>query len=285
MQATFINDEYSQDPISAIKFARDSGLSCLELRSMWGKRNICDLSSTELSHLKQLLSDSGIAACVIDTFAFKRPFGTVEDRQADLDLADKAADIAAFLGAGSIRVFAFWADTAPAFPVIASEIRSAADRVRDRGVHVLVENGTFSSVGQGSNLAELLKEINDPIVSGLWDPGNVINGGWPESVEDGLAALVGQISHVHIKNPHVGTPGEYRFGPMTGGTIDWARQISTLHESGYDGLLSLETHWRQDRVLCGRDTFDFPNGYGFSDGGEKSTAEMLGELTDLLKRH
>jgi sugar phosphate isomerase/epimerase len=281
MRSTFITDEYSQDLVSAVRFATEVKLDCLELRSLWG-RNVSALSQDDLSLARSILNSAGLDVCVVDTFVFKRGFGSPQDRQRDLALADRAADIAAFLGASAIRIFAFWSDGAPEIPVVADEIRRVAQVTRDRGIRLFVENGTFSAVGEGSTLAELLRMIDDSRVCALWDPGNVINGGWPESVDVGVRALAGLIGHVHVKNPHVGSPGQFAFGPIAGGVIDWHAQIAALRESRYKGLLSVETHWREGRVIKGRRALDFPEGGAFSEGGATPTAYMIQELTEHL---
>lgn len=281
MQVSFITDEYAQDLEAALIFAARSGMAKIELRSLWG-RNCLALEPAEIDRAEALLRAYGIGVTGLGTFVFKGRYGDAELRRGGRESARRAADLAARLGADFIRIFAFWRDEAPAPEIVAGEIDVIAAITAQAGVDVLVENGTFSTVGQGSDLARLLDLVGRPDVGALWDPGNVLNGGWPESIDTGVRALASRIRHVHVKNPHRQTDGSLRYGELPGGEIHWADHIATLAALGYDGVLSLETHWRTNRALIGRAALDFPEGEGFSSGGEGATALMALQLQQLL---
>lgn len=282
MQPSFITDEYSQDLASAIRFAQVEDLHGVELRSLWGYESVAELPPDKLHDACSQLADVGLAVVVVDSFVFKAAYSTPRARAQEVAVAERVADAAVILGAPAVRIFAFWHEGAPDLPAVAEEVWRVAEVLSQRGLQVWVENGTFSTVGCGAALARLIALVNRPDVRALWDAGNVVNGGWPMGAQAGLQALAGHVAHVHVKNPRAGAPGSMTFGSLQGGLVDWAQQIATLRAQGFSGTLSLETHWRSNIVLRGRDIFDFPGGYAFSQGGETATTLMMHELKALL---
>lgn len=280
MKATFISDEFSQDFAACLDFADVLRLDSVELRSVEGS-SIDELSDDAAHRLHAMSSDRGIQICGLDTFCFKHEYGANQNLDS-LAKLDRAADLACILGAPWLRIFAFWRQEELEFDAIRDAVLEAARIVGQRPVRLLIENGTFSAVGSGAKLADLLDMVDLPQVGALWDPANVVNGDWPEMVDDGLARLRRHLVHVHVKNPQVGEPGSMVFGPLGSGIIDWAKHLRRCAELGYDGYLSLETHWRSTRTLAGRAQLDFPRGHDFSDGAEIATRETMAELIDLI---
>jgi len=75
-----------------------------------------------------------------------------------------------------------------------------------------------------------------------WDPANALVAG-ENPFPDGYRRLPpDRIVHVHAKDCHVQgyTP---EWGPLGTLAIDWKGQISALRHDGYQGHVSLETHW------------------------------------------
>ena len=280
MKATFISDEFSQDFAACLDFADTLGLDSLELRSVEGS-SIDELTDDATHQLRAMSSDRDIQICGVDTFCFKHQY---EARQNCDSLAklDRAADLACILGAPWLRIFAFWRQDELDLAAIRDAVLDAARIVGQRPVRLLIENGTFSAVGSGARLADLLDMVDLPQVGALWDPANVVNGYWPETVDDGLACLRRHLVHIHVKNPQSGEPGSMAFGPLRAGIIDWPKHLKRCADLSYDGYLSLETHWRSARTLAGRAQLDFPGGHDFSDGAEIATRDTMAELIDLI---
>ena len=281
MDASFITDEYAQSLEDALRFAQRSSIRAVELRSIWGS-NCARLTAAQTRHARELAVDAGVTISGLDTFVFKGAWDDVAMRTESLNLAKQALETAQALNARFIRVFAFWRERAPDAQAVADELRAICCLADPFEVNVLVENGTFSTVGEGGALARLLDLIAHRRAAALWDPANVLNGGWSEPIATGARALGPHIRHVHVKNPHAGTPGRLGYGPLKGGMIDWPEHLRLLASLGYYGDLSLETHWRTGRALTGRDALDFPEGERFSAGGSQPTASMLVELRELL---
>jgi L-ribulose-5-phosphate 3-epimerase len=92
----------------------------------------------------------------------------------------------------------------------------------------------------------------------LWDPANAsILGEVP--FPDGYSTLpADRIVHVHAKDCHV-QDRKPTWGPVGEMGIDWRGQLQALSRDGYNGWISLETHWTgpsgdkfEASTICGR---------------------------------
>jgi sugar phosphate isomerase/epimerase len=282
MHVSFITDEYSQDIGAALQFASENGIPRVELRSLWGK-NCLALSSDECRALQELLTvHSAVKISGLDTFIFKGSWADPGILANGLSMAERACELAQLLGARFIRIFAFWKDAAPSLGHVATQIGHIGRMAQQCGLKILVENGTFSSVGTGGLLKALLTQVGQCNVQALWDAGNVINGGWNESIEEGARQLGPLIGHVHVKAPYRNSVGRICYGKLLGGLINWPGHISLLDELQFNGDLSIETHWRIGRELDGRTVLDYPEGEAFSKGGAEATRLMVAELGQVL---
>ena len=92
----------------------------------------------------------------------------------------------------------------------------------------------------------------------VWDPANALVAGetpFPEGYEK---IAPGRIVHVHAKDCHV-TNHKPAFCAVGEGAVDWRGQIDALVSDGYQGWVSLETHWQgpdgnkhEGSLICGR---------------------------------
>jgi len=66
---------------------------------------------------------------------------------------------------------------------------------------------------------------------------------------NGYEAMKGLFSHMHIKDVRKNTAtGKKEWAAVGEGIIDWKGQMQALRKDGYDGTMSLETHYlRADR--------------------------------------
>jgi sugar phosphate isomerase/epimerase len=97
-------------------------------------------------------------------------------------------------------------------------------------------------------MGHLLKDIHSPALRGNWDPGNAA---MLDEVPfpNGYEAMKGLFSHMHIKDVRKNTAtGRKEWAAVGEGIIDWKGQMQALRKDGYDGTMSLETHYlRADR--------------------------------------
>ena len=69
--------------------------------------------------------------------------------------------------------------------------------------------------------------------------------------------------------------------PVGIGQIDWRAHLLALRQCGYQGMLSLETHWRLQKL--DESLLHLPAGYSFSNGGEPASRVCLHNLRALVE--
>jgi sugar phosphate isomerase/epimerase len=133
-------------------------------------------------------------------------------------------------------------------------------------------------------VAEFLTTVDHPRLRAIWDPGNEAaeaeaGGAFPVGYE----TLKPWIVHVQLKDmkrrPN-GTVESVQFGT---GDIDYIGQLKALKRDGYQGYLSLETHWRLRHEIP-HDLVRQPKGSAFSHGGAEATRQCLATLREMLQQ-
>jgi sugar phosphate isomerase/epimerase len=253
-----ITDEYSPDLSTALEPMAETGMTGAELRVLWGK-NIMDLSPEELERAKELITGKGmqvisiaspILKCVLpgapdvdprfqhDIFASKHTF---EDQPR---LAERAFDIAEHMGAKIIRVFSYWRTVEPekCFRAIKDALTELAEKASRRNLIIGLENEHACNIATGAESAKILAAVDHPNLKLVWDPANALCSG-ENPFPDGYRKLpINRIVHVHTKDCHM-EGHKPVWGPLGTRSIDWKGQLAALKADGYQGWLSLETHW------------------------------------------
>jgi sugar phosphate isomerase/epimerase len=258
-----ITDELTGELQDSLPFLASYHLHWCELREMWGK-NIMNLSKEELGRARKLIADAGLQVSDIGSPIFKwnlpqMPAKANEKRdefkasfvESDADrLLHQSFDLARYFGINKVRIFSYWRveDPAKAYPYVRDKLAEAARLAAKAEVVLVLENEHTCNVGTGRELGHLIKDINSPALRGNWDPGNAAmldEVPYP----NGYEAVRGQFSHMHIKDVRKNAAtGKKEWAPVGGGFIDWKGQMLALHKDGYDGTMSLETHYlRADR--------------------------------------
>jgi sugar phosphate isomerase/epimerase len=277
MRRAIINDEISQDLPTAAKLAAEFGFEGLELRSIDGIPPHL-LDDGRLREARAVLDGFGLAAAGFCPPGLKHPVPVdAAGRDASRRVVARALEQAHLLNAGQVRIFSFYRDTEPD-PVGAARVARAVLGGLDwpDGVQLALETGTRSNTPTLRLAQRFLAELGDDRVGVLWDPGNTVFSGFdPEPFPDDYAAAAPLIRHVHVKDP-AGRSGYVRLGD---GDLPWPRILAALATSGYAGWVSLETHWRLDRVLTGPER-DEPWGAGISAGGLEASRICMRVFND-----
>lgn len=269
-----ITDEFSQDIGTAVRAMSEIGMTGAELRVVFGK-NIIDLTDAELDRAREIVAERGLEIisiaspllkCVLpdapavdprfqqDIFASKHTF---EDQPR---LADRAFEIAARAGARIVRVFSYWRTVQPeaCFDRIVRALEHLAAHAAPHGQIIGLENEHACNIATARETARVLAAVNHPNLKVVWDPANAyISGETP--YPDGYRLLpVDRIVHVHAKDCRV-EDHHPAWGPLGECGIDWKGQVRALAADGYQGYISLETHWQgpdgdkfQGSVISGR---------------------------------
>ena len=268
-----VTDELDDDLERAVAIARDLGVEAIELNQVWG-HNIVELADTEIAQVRRIVTESGVRVVAIDPPCFKLchvdhlPAGQIMD---DPEVAQhfamlqRALLLAQRLSAPFVRVFAFrrrgiagLGNPSPRLPDggpippealdrVAEALSEAARRAEAVGVVLALENVRSCWANTGANTARILDAVGSPALQALWDPGNdFVSGGVP--YPNGYEAVRPRVVHVHVKDARVIDPtaGLTRWEAIGDGEIDYPGQIRALLEDEYNGVVSLETHWRPD---------------------------------------
>jgi sugar phosphate isomerase/epimerase len=284
---TFVADEVSQDLPAVAAFARRAGLDGFELRSMFG-RAFPELTPADAAEIRATAEGEGLRVHCCATPVFKCGREDAAAGREHRDVFRRALELARRLECGLLRIFAFRREGRRGLdgelaPRVADRIRPLAEEAAAAGATLGIENEASCLVAAPGEAALLLRHLGGP--AGLvWDPANVLylpDGEDAPRLAEAFRELAGRVVHVHVKDA-VRTPE----GPLPAraarvgeGDVGWAGQLAAVAGSGYPGLLSLETHWRERPLDAGQ--LDQPAGRGFSEGGEAASRQCLDRLREL----
>ena len=269
-----ITDEFSPDIEVATSSMAGIGMTGAELRMVFGK-NIIDLSDDELDralgicrskNLEVISIASPLLKCTLpgappvdarfqqDMFAAKHNF---EDQPR---LTTRAFEIAHRMGARIIRVFSYWRSVQPeaCFDGAVAALRSLAEKAANKDLIIGLENEHACNIATASEAARVLAAIDHPNLKVIWDPANCLLSG-ENPYPEGYGRLpIDRIVHVHAKDCKADGIKPI-WGPLGEQGIDWKGQIAALAKDGYQGWISLETHWpgpggdkHEASMICGR---------------------------------
>lgn len=255
MRLSVITDEISPDLGVALRACESMGISAVELRSVGG-HNLVHHDLASARHACAAVTIGGFTCPVIDTPFLKTPIDEVV--WADLE---RGFELAHLVGAETMRVFSTLRPAGPPNSLrrITDLLAAAVDRASNVGLRLAMEIEHICSVALGAEAVELLTAPELEHLGVVWDPGNEAHFLGSKPDPDSIAELGSAIFHVHVKDAD---PDKWvRIGH---GVVDWAGQLTALQAIGYDGYLSMETH------------YELPDG-----GGESATRESVRALREL----
>jgi sugar phosphate isomerase/epimerase len=288
MKLSILTDEVSQELSDVLRFAKDLQIEGIELRSLNGKA-FKDLSPAEIREVRQRCDDAGLKISGAATPVFKCDLDQPAQIAEHVELFKRSVDAALTLGCEAVRVFTFLRRSHPAtsddLKRAASHFPKLLELVRGTPAIVGVENEASCIVATGGETREFLSHLpKDPQIGVVWDPCNVIyldNVGDP--VHDEFPKIADRVFHVHIKDAkREGTKAAVECLEVGTGEIDFPGQFAALRERGYDGWVTLETHWRSVRL--DPESQHLPAGYAFSANAEPASRICMAHLKTMLGR-
>jgi sugar phosphate isomerase/epimerase len=252
-----ITDEISEDFEQALAVCTELGIRDVELRSIWNT-SIVEHDDESLDRIGKLLADGGFSVCGIaspflkchiagDGAAEGRTHSASETtREQQWDVLARSLEVADRFDAPIVRTFSFWriADPISVRDDILATLQEATARVKQAGRLLGLENEHACNIATGEEAAWYLERIPDTTLGLIWDPGNEAALGCAP-FPTGYNAVRDRIHHVHLKDAtNLGEP--VGFTVMGEGIIPYEEQFRALHADGYDGVLSLETHFNLD---------------------------------------
>jgi L-ribulose-5-phosphate 3-epimerase len=253
-----ITDEITQDFEQALLWAKGFGLEWIELRFIWNKY-VTEFTADDVKRAKDLLAKHSLKVSVLDSAYFKTPLPGTESKFADgkadplqsdfaqqTGILERAIARAKDFGTDKVRIFSFLRVPEPktVFDRVAKELERTAGIAQREGVRVVLENEFTCNVATGEESAAMLKAVKSPALGLNWDPGNAYDAG-ETPFPNGYQALdKTRMWHMHLKDAAPGAkPGESKWMPIGSGKIDFVGQFRALIQNGYDGTMSLETHY------------------------------------------
>lgn len=283
MKISFITDEATQSFDAAIAFAQKYDLQGLELRSV-ENTPIDRISRETLQVWKKKLDDASLCVPCLSGSFFKcdipKTAAPVEEFE-KLERLCRAADI---LECSLIRGFTFFAPENGPVPLeyLKPYYDQAADILRFYNKRLLLEADPSVNTSNHAALSRMLNLLNDPVFGAIFDPGNDIYDPLHEiPYPDGYEAIRSHIMHIHIKDAIVSNGNIFCVKPGEG-NVGYPALLHRLLEDGYDGWLSLETHYRKAAHLT-EEQMRLPQGDAFSAGGLEATAECAAALHQLIR--
>jgi sugar phosphate isomerase/epimerase len=242
VRLSVITDEIDVRLGHSLDVCEELGLGAVELRTVDGV-SIVGHEPDELRTLRQELDRRGFRVSGIASPFLKCDRG--DDRLAQESIHEHALSAAALLCAPVVRAFSYWREPDPsvALPELGGMLRRAAARAHDAGVTLALENEHECNVATSKEARAALDAAASPHLRLIWDPGNAAMLD-PASFAGlgGLESIHNRVAHVHMKD--VSASGHWtRIGD---GIVDFPALLRYLADAGYDGYLSVETHYQRD---------------------------------------
>jgi sugar phosphate isomerase/epimerase len=271
-----VTDEISQDLEHALQVCQDLQVYTVELRKVDGS-NIVFHDEASLQRIRSLLQQGGFQVCGVASPFLKCPLediqadGTIQGEEGDQwQILQRSFELARFFDAPMVRTFSFLRapDPAAVRERVLQVIAEAVRRTEVAGLRLALENEHACTSATGGETGWLLDRIPSAAFGVIWDPGNeAALGSTP--YPDGYNYVRGRIFHVHLKDAgrHIEKGKRRRAWVKVGdGIIDYVGQMRALVHDGYEGTISLETH------------------YAHPEGGlEQATRESLAALLDIFR--
>jgi L-ribulose-5-phosphate 3-epimerase len=253
-----ITDEITQNFEEALVWVKGFGLNLVELRFVWNKY-VTDFTSDDVKKAKDLLAKHGMKVSVLDSPYFKTLLPGTKSKYAEgkpdpmqsayseqSALLERAIARAKDFGTDKVRVFSFLrvAEPKTVFDKVAKELERTAAIAQKEGIRLVLENEFSCNVGTGAEGAAMLNAVKSPAFGLNWDPGNAYDAG-ETPFPNGYDMLdKKRIWHMHLKDAAPALKGgETRWVPIGSGKIDYVGQFRALIKNGYEGTMSLETHY------------------------------------------
>jgi sugar phosphate isomerase/epimerase len=277
-----ITDGISRDLEHALDVMNEFGLTHAELQFLWDKE-VGDLSTAEVTKVKDLVSAHGVAVSCISRHIFAGlSVGDLEKDSptysAHIDALRRCIDMAKALDCPLVRVMSFrkemilfgshgadvWNVSKGVWDKLVSLMALPVQIAEDEGMTLVVETGNNALITSAYLGRKLIDELGTSRLKVLWDPCNSLycnERAFPDGYETLKGGYLGQ---VHLKDALIDIPkatvdckalGEGHMAP------DLEAIAEALKADNYDGAISLESVYR-------------PDGGSFEDGFRASVSTL-----------
>lgn len=248
MKLSIVTDEISQDPETAAEIAVDHwGIRNLEIREIWGRR-VPDIDDEQRATLREVLNRYGAEVVAISPGIFKVPasqHGIIEEHLNARLL--RSFELAEALGTRMIVIFSPIRGQIPEDELFRYSIpllRKAAEAAEVHHMSLALENEPNCLANTGSNTASLVRIVQKERLLINWDPCNALFSG-EDPFPTGYEQVRGLLAHTHVKDCATDRNSTTRnYVPIGQGETKARLFLQQLKEDGYQGYVSVETHFR-----------------------------------------
>ena len=246
MRLAIVTDEISQDPATAVELARGWGLEWFEVRMLMGGR-FPDVGEGPIGRLEAVLREFDAQVSATSPGFFKVPVTDERVRPILREGFPRALELTRRLDAERMVLFGFLRpegeprETPPPTQVV-ELLAEMAERAAAQDVLCVLENEAVCYGDTGLRAAALIRTVGHPNLKLNWDPGNSVAAGSPCPYPEEYEQLKSLVAHLHVKdlarrggNLLTVAPGD--------GIIDWFGQLAALRADGYEGFVTVETHF------------------------------------------
>lgn len=280
MKLAIISDEVSQDFERVIAFARDFQLDGIEIRSVWDK-GPAKLADNDVETIDRMVRDAGVEICGVATPVFKCDIENPAEVAEHERIFERCLQLAEQWNAPLLRIFTGWRRDNPAalYPATAQLVRERLlPRIAGKPFRLGIENEYSTNVGSGDEVLGFFKELKGaPQTTLVWDPCNVLYMDGPNDLlRVDYPKVKHLVGHFHVKDSKRVSGGETPAEPcrVGDGDVRIKEHFDALKADGYNGWVSLETHWRPQKALSEKET-NLPAGMAFSEGAEPASRECM----------
>ena len=233
-----------------VETAARLGYDGVELRAIGGSLDLLartEFTSENATTTRALFEDRNLEICCVDTSCtFHSP--AQRERNAQIDLAIRHAELAAGLGAPLIRVFPDKIQPGSSRSKTRDYIVESLLRVSERlpfEVDVALE--THGDFARAEGAVEIVRLVNHPQVTLIWDVANSLSAG--DSIEEAGQTVWPYLSHIHLRDARPVSNSEHWLPVLAGtGKVSFVETLATIKTLNYDGYVSFEweKHWHPE---------------------------------------
>ena len=266
-----VMEELGQDFEEGLKVAKNLGIRHAEFHQLWGE-SVADASFDTRARAKGLFEIHEIQPYMITPTTFKSvllgnvSLANIETDPSfvrEMEMLRRSIDVAKFFGVSMIRVFSFRRDSmaglgnpSPRVPKggefsdemqakVTRGLQFACSAAEDAGITLVLENVRSCWANSGHNLGLILRRVDSPLFKAIWDPANAYVCGEDDYFPTGYEAVKPYMASFHIKDAVVedNKTGLTRWERIGDGDLRYLEQLRELKEVGFNGNISIETHW------------------------------------------
>jgi sugar phosphate isomerase/epimerase len=215
--------------------------------------NLPEFKPSALSGTRNAIQDHGLVVASMGSSACFHSSDPLE-RERNFESALRMAELAAGLGAPSVRVFGDRIQAGNTRMQTAGWLADSLDRLAERlqpgGVEVWLEtHGDFATV---ADVDEVLAQLRSANVGIIWDPANAFEqSGEAPHISPQMAPY---IRHAHLKDMKKDAQGAFHYVDTGEGEFPFGAMFASLAGIHFDGFVSFEWEKLWHPELAGPET-------------------------------